>query len=389
MSAAPRVNIWLIALAGFASGIGMRMVDPLLPMIAGDFGVQTSQAAILIAAFQLTYGGSQLGTGLIGDRFGKLRLAAISLLAFGIVSILGEFAGGLNELVWMRMIAGLASGAIIPMLMAHIGDTVPYNERQAVLGQFLMGNVMAQLLGGPMSGLIGEHFGWRGTFICFGAFTASIGLVLMALLGRSMLAPMGTGGAGGFAGYARLLKSPFARRLMLAAALDGALLMGGAFPFIPSFLIEDFHLSAAWAGLIVASFGLGAMIYSRMARRLVGRLGESNLLVMGGLGLAICLFITAAAPHWGVILVAEIASGFLFYSFHGVLQARGTEALPDSRATSMAAFAMSLFLGQSLGALVFAGVMAMAGYRAAFALAGLGMVAVAFWCRQAPVREAA
>ncbi|WP_160120336.1 MFS transporter [Rhodovarius lipocyclicus] len=384
MSTAPRVNIWLIALAGFASGIGMRMVDPLLPMIAGDFRVPTSQAAILIAAFQLTYGGSQLGTGLIGDRFGKLRLAALSLVSFGIVSILGEFATGLDELVWMRMAAGLASGAVIPMLMAHIGDTVPYQERQAVLGQFLMGNVMAQLLGGPLSGLIGENFGWRGTFITFGCFTAAIGLVLMALLGRAMWQPMSKGGPGGFAGYAQLLRSPSARRLMLAAALDGALLMGGAFPFIPSFLIEDFGLSAGLAGLIVASFGLGALTYSRMARRLVGRLGESGLLLTGGLGLALCLFVTAAAPHWGVILVAEMASGFLFYSFHGVLQARGTEALPESRATSMAAFAMSLFLGQTVGALVFASVMAAAGYRVAFALAGLGMVAVAFWARRAP-----
>ncbi|NDG48693.1 MAG: MFS transporter, partial [Rhodospirillales bacterium] len=53
----------------------------------------------------------------------------------------------------------------------------------------------------------------------------------------------------------------------------------------------------------------------------------------------------------------------------------------EARATAVSAFAMCLFAGQTTGALVFASIMAMAGYRAAFALAGFGMFAVAIWCR--------
>jgi MFS family permease len=99
------------------------------------------------------------------------------------------------------------------------------------------------------------------------------------------------------------------------------------------------------------------------------------------MGLGAGLLLVAWAPNWQIIAASQIISGFLFYSFHGVLQARATEALPEARATAVSAFAMCLFAGQTTGALVFASIMATAGYRAAFALAGFGMFAVAIWCR--------
>lgn len=381
-AAAPQVSIALIAMAGFASGAGMRIMDPLLPLIGQDFGVPTASVSILIAAFMITYGGGQIGTGPAGDRFGKLRVAAVALVLFGVFTIGAEFSGSLTQLAVLRALGGLVAGAVIPLLMAHIGDSVPYQDRQAVLGQFLIGNVMAQMLASPISGILGEYLGWRAAFLVFGCFTVAIGLLLAAKLGSAMwrAAPQGARGSG-LRLYAKMFRQPSVRLLMIAAFLDGALLFGGAFPFIASFLIEDFHLSPSLAGLIVASFGLGAFLYTRIARRLVGRLGEKGLLLWGGMGLGVGLLLVAGAPNWQVIAASQIVTGFLFYSFHGVLQARATESLPEARATAVSAFAMCLFAGQTTGALVFAAIMAAAGYRVAFALAGLGMFAVAFWCR--------
>ena len=375
-------SIALIAMAGFASGAGMRILDPLLPLIGTDFGVPTSSVSILIAAFMITYAGGQIGTGPAGDRFGKLKVASLALVLFGLFTVAAEFSGSLTQLAVLRALGGLVSGAVIPLLMAHIGDSVPYSERQAVLGQFLIGNVLAQMLTGPLSGILGEYFGWRASFLVFGAFTTAIGLLLAVRLGPAMwrAAPL-PGSSSGFAMYRRLLAQPTARLLMVAAFLDGMLLFGGAFPFIASFLIEDFALSPSRAGLIVASFALGALLYTRVARRLVVRAGEKGLLLWGGIGLGGCLLVVAAAPNWQVVAASQVAAGFLFYSFHGVLQARATEALPEARATAVSAFAMSLFMGQTTGALIFASVMASAGYRPAFALAGVGMLGTAWWCR--------
>lgn len=381
--AAPRTSIWLLSLASFASASGMRIMDPLMPMVAADFGVSVSTVAVIVATFMLFYGSGQVATGPLGDRLGKLRVVTVALLLFGSFTVIAEFSSGVGELAVLRGASGLVAGAIIPLLLAHIGDTVPYADRQAVIGQFLIGNVMAQLVTGPISGVIGQHFGWQASFLAFGLFTAAVGAVMAGQLGAWLWqrTPVGPRGQSGFHAYARLLKIPSARKLMLAAFLDGALLFGGAFPFVASYLIQDFSLEAGEAGLIVAAFGLGAMAYTRLARRMVRRFGERGLLLWGGLGLAFGLMLTAASTWWGLVLILQLMLGFCFYSFHGVLQARATEALPEARGTSVSAFAMSLFLGQTTGSLVFAEVIATGGYRAAFGIAGAGMVVFALWVR--------
>ena len=72
----------------------------------------------------------------------------------------------------------------------------------------------------------------------------------------------------------------------------------------------------------------------------------------------------------------------MFYMFHGVLQARATEALPEARGSAVSAFALALFVGQSAGSLAFGGLLAVIGYRASFAAAGGLMLAAALWSRR-------
>lgn len=377
---APALPLALMAFGGFASGVGMRLLDPLLPMIALGFGTSVSAAAILIAAFMLPYGVGQIATGPLGDRLGKLRVAAGALMLYGLVTMASALAQGLSELTWARALAGLAAGAVIPLLMAQIGDSVPYAERQAAIGRFLTGMVFAQLLAGPLSGVLGQHFGWRASFLAAGGIALAAGVAL-AWKGARAAGPARASG-GVFAGYGKLLAAPAGRRLLALAALDGALLFGGAFPFVASYLIERFGLSAGEAGLVMAGFGVGAFAYTRLARRLVRRFGERGLLGLGGAALAGLLALIALAWAWWVVLLAQLCIGLAFFMFHGVLQARATEALPEARGTAVSAFAMALFLGQTLGALLFGALIGVADYPVAFLLAAAGVGGLAWWGRE-------
>ena len=73
--------------------------------------------------------------------------------------------------------------------------------------------------------------------------------------------------------------------------------------------------------------------------------------------------------------------GLVFYMFHGVLQARATEALPESRGAAVSAFALALFLGQGIGALGFGALLAAGGYRRGFAVAAVAMLILTLWSR--------
>ncbi|TQF78498.1 MFS transporter, partial [Elioraea sp. Yellowstone] len=182
-------------------------------------------------------------------------------------------------------------------------------------------------------------------------------------------------GVGALARYAMLLRRPAARRLLLLVGFEGALAFGAP-PFIGAFLVEGHGLSFTAAGLALGAAGLGALLYTRIAGWLVRRFGERGLLVGGGAGLVLWLGGVAAAPP-SVVAATNLVGGFALGAFHGVLQARGSEMLPESRSTGMAAFAFCLFVGLAAGAAIVGALLPLIGYRALFASAAAGTAVLA------------
>jgi predicted MFS family arabinose efflux permease len=370
----------LLAAGAFVGGSGVRLLDPLLPAVAGEFGVTVGAASALLAAFTLTYGGGQALTGPLGDRFGKLRVIAAALLLYGLALLACAAASGMAALVALRALSGAFAGAVIPLAFAWIGDRVPYVQRQATLSRVLTGMVLAQLLTGPIAGVVGGRFGWRAAFLCLGVLALGTGVaVALRLRGQPAEPAAAAGGGLGLARYLEIARRPAARRLMAIAFAEGACLMGAAFPFVGAFAIEEFGLTAEAAGLLVAGFGVGAFAYTRAAPALVRRLGERRLVPAGGAVLVAVLAGYAMAPHWAVVAALQGVAGLGFYLYHGVLQTRATEALPEARGTAVAAFALMLFVGQSVGSVLAGALIAAGGYQLAFALAAAAMAAVTLW----------
>ena len=133
---------------------------------------------------------------------------------------------------------------------------------------------------------------------------------------------------------------------------------------------------------LAAGFGLGSLAYTRAAPWMLKRLDERGMVLWGGVGLAAGLLAIALASAWWVVAMAQAAMGLLFFMLHGVLQARATEALPEARGTAVASFAMSLFLGQSIGAIVFGTLIATAGFAASFAVAAAGILVMVWGIRR-------
>ena len=372
-----KLPLGLLATAAFLSSAGARIVDPLLSPIAKDFGHVVPELWVLIAGFTVPYGLAQLVLGPVGDRFGKLRVMLGSLVLYAVFTGACALAGGLTSLTVLRGLAGAASAGLIPVGMAYIGDLVPYAERQVTLSKFLTGIVLAQVLAGPVGGVFGQYVGWRGVFVVL-AVLAVLAAVAMAWRLQGLPDRRSPGRMFRPELYAAMAASPFDRALLLAAMLDGALFVG-CFPFIAPYLHEHYGLSYAAAGLVLACFGLGSLIYTRLAGRMVARLGEAGLVLAGGATMAGGTLLIAITHRWEVFIAVELMLGLGFFMLHGVLQARATELLPAARSTAMATFACVLFLGQSVGALFMSAAIARFDYPVAFVLDGAGILALALW----------
>ena len=56
--------------------------------------------------------------------------------------------------------------------MAFVGDVMPYERRQQVLGRFLSGQILGQLFGQAAGGVLGDWFGWRNVFFLLAGLLA-------------------------------------------------------------------------------------------------------------------------------------------------------------------------------------------------------------------------
>ncbi len=360
----PGPPIVLLAAAGFLGSAGTRIVDSILHPIATDFGVGVADLWVVIAAFTLPYGLAQIVLGPVGDRFGKLRVILGALVLYALFTGACAWAGSLPGLTVLRACAGAASAGLIPVSMAYIGDAVPYDRRQVTLSRFLTGTVVAQTLAGPLGGVFGEYVGWRGVFVVLSGLAV---LVAAGFASRIRRLPdrRGAGRMLDPANYVAMARRPAARFVLLAAALDGAVL-GGCFPFLAPFLHERFELRYVHVGLILACFGVGAYAYTAFARPMLAALGEAGMVLTGGLLMVGGLLLGVLSPAWPWFVAVELMLGLGFFTLHGVLQARATEMLPNARGTAVATFACVLFVGQSLGALLIGGAIARFGYGHAF-----------------------
>ena len=88
------------------------------------------------------------------------------------VAICG-LAPSLPVLVAARLGSGLATGWIIPLALAFVGDVIPYERRQQVIGRFLSGQILGQLFGQAAGGVLGDWFGWRNVFFLLAGLLAA------------------------------------------------------------------------------------------------------------------------------------------------------------------------------------------------------------------------
>ncbi len=371
----------------------IRLADSMLPKLAETFGTRASDTAWVITGFTLAYGVMQLLWGPLADRYGKLRVIAGATLASSACTVICAIAPTLDALTIARVVTGAFCAAIIPTALAWIGDQVAYEHRQATLARFATGTLTGLMIGSAFGGLAADTIGWRGAFALPGVMFAAMGLWLLrtpALRAErhasrpTSAPPPGSSAAMREAamhplrGFRAVLVVPWALRVMSAACLEGAL-MFAALAFIPSFLHDREGLPLSVAGLAGAAVGLGGLLFTFAVRRLVRALGERGMAPVGGTLVAIGYVALATVPVLAVQFVACVLAGFGFYMIHNTLQAQATQMAPSVRGTALGLFAVSLFVGQSIGVALAASLVPRTGYEPVIATCGVLLAALGAW----------
>lgn len=387
MSAGTHTPLRLLALAGFASLMSMRMCDAMLPALATVFAASQADAAVSISAFAIAYGAMQLVYGPLGDRHGKLRVIALAAGGCALASLVAAAAPSLTMLAAARAAMGGCAAAIVPLALAWIGDHVPFGERQTVLARYSGATLCGMMLGVWAGGWLTQAIDWRAPFVALAPLFALTAVLLWRHGGRTAPGADAPGTAFWHRAHA-ILRRPWSRRVLVVAAIEGGLGFG-TLAFVPSVLHDRFALSLGTGGAIVAVFGLGGLVFSRLAPALFRR-HEPRTILAGGIALMTLGFaLLAAMPHWSFALAGCAIGGFGFYIFHNTLQFTATQLSDTARGTAVSLFACSLFIGQSLGVTATAAALARWPAPVVYGVTAGALALLGLWFAQAHARQAA
>jgi predicted MFS family arabinose efflux permease len=330
-----------------------RVIAPLLPAIAVEFRISIATAGLLITAYTIPYGLFQLVYGPLADRFSRQRVMGVALGLFAMGTLVSGFAPTILALDVLRFCTGAAAAGVIPVALAYIGDAVPYAERQAALGRVVSIAALGGVLSAALGGVIAELLSWRALFIGYGLVALAVAVVLLRLPVKRVRPPsQQTSGGGGklFAPYAAVFHLAGRRALALYGLvfLEG-IVATGTQGYLGAFLFERDQLSYATIGGLLTLTGIASMLTARVVGRLVRRLGERGMLLLGGSMLTLAYLIVGLRPMPIFFPLAMMISGAGFVIGHSTLQTRATELVPTLRGTAVALFAFSLFLGGGLG----------------------------------------
>ncbi len=344
----PILNV--IAATTFAAALSSRSIEPVLPLVAGDFGVTIAAAASLSAVVALTFAIVQPILGAAADMFGKARLMIACLSLLGAANIIGALATSFEMLFLSRVLCGIAAGGTFPVAMGLTSDLVPTAQRQVALGRVLAGAMTGNLLGATAAGVIGDFLGWRGVLAVLGVLMviASVAVLIGFRRGGVTSSPSGISFKSLKDGYRTILSNPNARVCFTAVFIEGICVLG-LFPFVAAFLFELGETRASIPGVVIAAFAVGGLFYTMSVSRLLPRFGVKGLMIGGAAMVALQFIAIASGPRWEIQAICFLLMGWGFYSLHGSLQVFSSDLAPEARASALSLHAFCFFMGRRRG----------------------------------------
>jgi DHA1 family inner membrane transport protein len=377
---ATRSLILRLSLIGFITALASRATDPIIPPIASDIGVDPNAVALLATAFALPFALVQPVLGPVGDMLGKVRVMIVCLAVTILAMLVSGLATDFSVLLGARVVAGIAGGGIFPVGIAVIGDLVPVKQRQVAIARWLTAVITGNMIGSSLAGVVGDLVGWRGVFFVITALgVLALGVAIVSLREVARAKPAGLSLAGFSAGYGKVFANPRAKVCFSAVFIEGIVVFG-LFPFVALLLLAAGEPRASIAGLVIAGFSGGGVIYALLVPRMVARWRPDQLMISGGAIAALSLAIVAFDFAWPVQLAAFVLLGFGFYTLHASIQVQATELSADARGAAMSLHSFFFFVGHASGPVLYGLGFAKLGSAISISIAALIVMGVGFMC---------
>jgi MFS family permease len=356
LQANPNYKWWVVAmlwLISFFNYADRQAIFSVFPLLEREMHLTPVQLGLLGSSFAWVYGLGAPFAGMIVDRVRRKTAILGGLHAWSLICMATVMSSNFRHLFFWRAAEGLGETFYYPASMSLISDYHGRDTRSRAMGLHQTSVYVGTIGGGFFAGLIGQYYGWRLSFVVFGALGILLGLVLSRFLiepvrGAADVAEVRgahVAAAGGLSlpAFLRLVARTPTLLCLMGAFMCANFVAVVLLSWMPKFLYDKFHMGLAMAGLTATIFvqlasmagaPVGGWLADMWRRRTPrGRLGVQMIGVLGGAPFVVLCGLT---PSVGMVILALTVWGFfkglydanIFASVFDVVrpEARGTAA---------------------------------------------------------------
>ena len=382
--ATPRSLVWLFAVASGLSVANVYYAQPLLDVLAQDFGISHTAIGGVVTATQVGCALALLLLVPLGDRMDRRRLMAMQLLALVAALIAVGLAQSAVALLVGMLCVGMLGTAMTQGLIAYAASAAADDEQGRVVGAAQGGVFIGLLMARVFSGAVSDLAGWRGVYLSSAVLMLVIAVPLWCKLPNMPNASF----AASKMSY-RLIASMFAllrqdRMLQVRGVL--AMLMFAAFNIFWSALVLP--LSAPpynFSHTAIGAFGLFGVVGALAAAR-AGQWADRGY----GQRTSAAALIVLLLAWWPLSLMesslAALVIGIVLLdlggqALHVTSQSLIFRSRPEAHSRLVGLYMLFYSVGSGLGAMATTATYTRAGWLGVCLLgAAVSLAALVFWC---------
>jgi len=168
-------------------GYDAAVMGFIAPSLIQDWGIAPSQLGLILGAAMFGVALGALIAGPYSDRLGRKRVLLVSILCFGVFSLLSAFASNPYEMAGLRFLTGLGLGAVMPNCVTLVSEYMPQRRRGLLITLMYCGFNIGSGAGGFVAAGLLPIGGWKLVLLLGGICPLVILPVLVWLLPESAL----------------------------------------------------------------------------------------------------------------------------------------------------------------------------------------------------------
>jgi YNFM family putative membrane transporter len=336
-----------MAFGGFSTFALLYCVQPLMPLLARDFGLTPAQSSLALSVSTATLALALLVSSVLSDRFGRKAMMSVSMASGGMLTLLSAFTHGYDQLLILRALLGLMFGGMPAVAMAYLAEEIEPKSLGVAMGMYIGGSAFGGMSGRVLASVISDFWSWRVALAAMGTAGLYAAWEFRRSLPESNNFRPGQRGLRGLAGGLRLHLSDAGLPWLFSLAF---LLMGC---FVSLYNYIGYRLLGGSFGLRQSAVGALSILYllgiysSVWAGRLADKLGRRNVLwlvmttMLGGLLLTL----------FGSLVMIVVGTGlftFGFFASHSVASSWVGRRARAPQALASAIYLFFYYLGSSV-----------------------------------------